>query len=56
MMDQQKGNIIFECDECGETLDTETSSFDAALKTLKRDGWKAEKVADVWTHKCDCCQ
>jgi len=56
MMDQQKGNFVFECDPCGETLETNTANFNAALNMLKREGWKARKIDDVWTHKCEKCQ
>jgi hypothetical protein len=56
MLDRQKGNVVFECDTCGESLDSETGSFDSAMNLFRREGWKARKVGDVWTHKCEACQ
>lgn len=55
MLDRQKGNIIFECDTCADTLDTGTGSFDAALNQLRRDGWRAQLVAGEWVHWCQKC-
>lgn len=56
MLDRQKGNIIWQCDECNETLDTGTSDFDAAKNLLKRERWAVEKVDDTWEHFCPDCK
>lgn len=52
------GNIVFECDACNETLETNTGNWDAALNMLRHEGWKARKEAaesDEWVHYCDKC-
>ena len=55
MLDKQKGDIVFECDRCGEVFDSGASNFDAARGALKMEGWKARKIADVWCHYCRDC-
>lgn len=55
MLDRQKGNIVFECDGCGEVLETETANFDAARNMMKREGWRAECVKNIWSHYCSGC-
>lgn len=56
MMDRQHGGkIIFECDSCDETLETETKDFDDARLMLESEGWKARNIADVWLHGCPKC-
>lgn len=56
MMDRQHGGkIIFECDTCDATLDTETADFYDARLMLKTEGWKSAKIADEWLHGCPKC-
>lgn len=54
-IERQHGEIIFECDECGDTLDTFTKRFDDALAVLNDAGWMAVKVDDHYEHVCDKC-
>lgn len=58
MLHRQKGQIIFECNECGETLDTGTGDFDAAKAKLDAEEWKASKEPNMaeWDHTCPDCQ
>jgi hypothetical protein len=56
MLDRQKGDVVFECDICGNVLETETSDFESARNLLRREGWRTLKVGDVWMHKCPSCQ
>lgn len=56
MMDRQRGDVIFECDGCGEVLDSETGNFEAAVNLLRRSGWKFFKEGDVWIHRCPDCK
>lgn len=52
MIDHQHGKIVFECDACGDTLETDTNDFNEA-NTARRDaGWLAEKVGRDWLHFC----
>jgi hypothetical protein len=55
MMDKQKGDFIFECDGCSAVLETDQADFGVAIKMLKRNGWKARKTGDVWSHSCESC-
>lgn len=56
MIDRQHGGlIVVECDACDEVLDTDTKDFDEAREVMKREEWKARKIADVWLHGCPRC-
>jgi hypothetical protein len=55
MLEREKGEIIWCCDGCGEVLDTGTGNWDAARNVMKREGWRAKSVGDVWTHLCRNC-
>jgi predicted RNA-binding Zn-ribbon protein involved in translation (DUF1610 family) len=55
MFTLQKGNIVFECDTCGETLETEQADFHSALNMAKRQGWRTRKFEEVWAHACPNC-
>lgn len=54
-VDRQKGNVVFECDACNETLETKTSNFSAAMNLLHHEGWKARREDGEWVHYCDKC-
>jgi hypothetical protein len=53
---QDHGDIIFECDGCGEALDTGQVDFDSAWNFAKREGWRAKKIGLEWEHECPECQ
>lgn len=55
MIDRQGGRILVECDSCDEVLDTDTADFDAAREAMKREGWRARKIANEWLHGCPKC-
>ncbi len=62
MIDRQHGYVVFECDTCGESFDSETSDFDSAWNQAKRDGWRAVKLPAIgirgeteWAHECPNC-
>ena len=52
MIDHQYGDIVFECDACGETLETDSSDFDEANILRRRAGWSAQKLQNEWLHFC----
>lgn len=57
MLERTKGNIEFECDCCGEVLDTNTQEFNEALDTLWNEGWISKRsVGDGWAHFCPECK
>jgi len=51
--DGYNGPIDFECDECGEILETGDDDFKTALAMAKDDnGWIIRKIGEVWHHFC----
>jgi len=54
-MDRQHGRYVFECDSCDEVLDVHTKDWEEAKATMRRDGWHARLIADVWLHGCPNC-
>lgn len=57
MMDRQHGKIVFECDACGDTLETGEREFSDAWDMAKSDGWRVRKIepSNVWVHSCPKC-
>ena len=55
-VERQDGIVIFECDNCGEELDTDETEFVDALDVLREEGWKAFKVSGDWVHHCGDCR
>lgn len=55
MMDKQKGDFVFECDSCGQSLETEQADFNTAINMMRRAGWTARKHGKDWVHGCDGC-
>ena len=47
MLDRQKGDVVFECDGCGDVLDTGTGDFSSALSAMRRDGWRAVQLDSI---------
>jgi hypothetical protein len=44
--------IIVECDQCHETLETETADFDEARNVMEREQWRVKKVFSKWFNFC----
>lgn len=63
-----RGDIVFQCDACKATLETNTSNFDAAMNVLRRSRWrpvphvdptrrnKITRSSPDWDHHCDQCK
>ena len=56
-----RGLIIFECDECGEEIETNESDFQAAINVFRNDpeGEKWESNQDgkgSWSNYCPDCK
>jgi hypothetical protein len=53
------GKIVFICDNCEDTLETETESFDVALVRMRKASWEAYQVYQgrlrIWKHYCKDC-
>lgn len=56
MIDRQKGQIVFECDSCPATLESNTDNFTDAWNKAKAEGWKTHKIGAIWVHACDRCE
>jgi len=56
MIRRKKDEIHFECDGCGEDLNTFEESWDHALAYMKDEKWLAEKFAGEWQHMCPRCK
>jgi ribosomal protein L37AE/L43A len=58
-VDRQNGVLWFECDDCGETLDTGEWNFMQAVEVMRNEGWWAigpTYDGDEWTHQCSDCK
>lgn len=55
MLARQHGKIVFECDVCGETLETDEREFAEAKAVLDDEGWRARKLGADWMHYCPEC-
>lgn len=50
-------NVVFECDECEDTFDTDTDNFEEAVKAVKDKGWRMFKNKNGdWEHYCSECR
>lgn len=47
------GDVVFECDTCGEIIETHTDDFMDALSFAKGEGWIVSKDGDDWVHFCN---
>ena len=47
--------ITFECDECGDTLETRENDFKTAVREAKDEGWRMFQDDDGWSHHCPDC-
>ena len=56
MISRDHNDIIFECDACGDTLETMQADWSAAWNMAKRDGWRSKKHDGVWEHYCNNCK
>lgn len=45
---RDRGNIVFECDHCGEILEPELKNFNEAQTNAREEGWIARKVGNEW--------
>lgn len=52
-----RGEVVFECDGCDDTLETGTDEFGEAREELKAERWITRKDEDTddWVHYCPAC-
>lgn len=55
MLTRIYGEIVFQCDCCDKTLDTDTKDFDEALSKMRSEEWKCRKSGKDWLHYCPDC-
>ena len=55
MIDRQHHKLIFCCDSCDTTLESE-DDFAIAWATAKREGWTTRKICNEWLHSCPDCK
>lgn len=59
MKDFQNGRYVFECDTCGNTLETGAREWGDAINALRDGGWTAVPTDDSlqdWQHRCPDCR
>lgn len=57
MIHRQHDQIEFECDDCGDVLDTSATEWSDALRSLKNEGWISRKAGNnQWEHFCSACE
>ena len=50
------GYVVFHCDKCSESLDTEDEDFTEAWQGAKSEGWRSFKnKRGQWEHSCPSC-
>lgn len=49
-----KGHVVFECDSCGEAIDS-GRDWDEALADVKEQGWQFRLSNGEWNHFCSDC-
>ncbi len=52
MIRREGGDLVAECDECGETREAETDDFHDFVEELKDAGWRIRKEDGEWKHRC----
>lgn len=55
MMTRIHEKLAFECDFCGDPLETGKREFEDAIKALRKAGWTSSKIEGAWHHYCDEC-
>lgn len=59
MIRRNRGEIVFECNDCGAEMETGEKSFPDALAAMKDAGWRSVKDEDEeggFAHQCDDCR
>lgn len=61
MVEKVYGEYVVQCDECGVTDPEEYEikaydSFQSCIDSMKKAGWKIQKIDDNWTHLCPQCK
>lgn len=57
MIRRVRGEMVCECDGCGEEVFGGTEEFDQFWLRLRSEGWRARKDRESgeWSHQCPDC-
>lgn len=56
MISRDKGEIVFNCDNCSEYFTIDSDDFYDTLNALKKTKWQFQKEKDGgWSHYCPTC-
>lgn len=55
MISKNRGELVAECDNCGEEFLGYTLDWYEFICDLKDEGWKIRKDVDEWLHFCPSC-
>ena len=55
MIHREDGELMAECDGCGEEHAGGTLEWSEFIADLKLCGWRIRKVDDSWEHYCEEC-
>lgn len=47
--------ILFVCDDCGDSEQTGHKTIELAWEEIKQAGWRREKDGFIWQHFCKDC-
>jgi hypothetical protein len=56
MMKRLGSDYLFECDECGDVLETGEADFDDAISFMKQMEWCSRRDGKIWQHRCMGCE
>ncbi len=56
MIRKERGELIAECNECGDEFPGGVLEWSEFIADLKANGWRIKKDGDEWIHECESCQ
>lgn len=56
MIRKVKGELVAECNECGDEFPGGVLEWFPFINDMKENGWKITKDGDEWIHLCPDCQ
>lgn len=55
MIDRIHQRVVFICDDCDDTLETDEVALDDAVAVSRSRGWIARGGPGAWKHYCPDC-
>ena len=56
MTRREKGELLAECDGCGEEFPGGVLEWQDFIDDLKANGWRIHKEGEEWQHHCPECR